>query len=386
MNPRLRLAILLGAAVALALASGACKPHGGPPQRPPMSVKLAPAVSLDAPVVLHAFGTTRERFSVDVVPQVSGKLIQTFMKDGSVVTNGQPLFLIDPSDYEIKVQQGEAAVAASRANLKLIQMTVDRNEPLLAKELISQENFDTLKTQMKAAAAQVQADEAALQQAQLNLSRCTVASAIDGVCSKRFVDDGNLVAAGMTKLTNVRSYDPLNVEFSVSEQYLGVIRAALAKGAVSIEVLPRGDTNAYPGTLEFVDNAVDARTGTILLRGLVPNPDLKLWSMQFVEVSVMADVVPGAVMVPEGAVQMGKQGMYLFVAKPDNTADLRPVQVGIRYDSQIQIVSGVAPGENVVALGQLMLYPGAQVVDLSKMPPPGAPAGGPPAAAGHGAP
>lgn len=295
MNTRLRFAILLAAAVALALATGACKKHGGPPPRPPVSVKLATAVSLDTPVVLHAFGTTQDRLSVDVVPQVSGRLVQTFMQDGSVVTNGQLLFQIDPRDYENQVQQGEAAVAASRATLALNQMTVERNQALLAKQLISQENFDTLNTQLKATEAQVQADEAALKQARLNLSRCSIIAEIAGVCSKRYVDTGNLVTAGMTKLTNIRSYDPLDVEFSVSEQVLDVIRTALARGNIAIEVTPRGDTNTYPGVLEFVDNAVNPMTGTILLRGTVPNPDLKLWSMQFVEVSVMADVVSNAV-------------------------------------------------------------------------------------------
>jgi multidrug efflux system membrane fusion protein len=221
--------------------------------------------------------------------------------------------------------------------------------------------------------------------ARLNLSRCTITSSVAGVCSKRYVDNGNLVAAGQTRLTNIRSYDPMYVDFSVSEQYLPAIRRALAAGHVRIEITPRGDTNIYEGTVEFVDNAVDMQTGTILLRGQVPNPDLKLWAQQFVEVRAVVDLIRDAVMVPEGAVQYGKQGPYLFVVSKDNQADLRPVKPGARHNDSIQIAEGVASGESVVVLGQLMLYPGAAVMDMSKPPPAaaGKPGGGIPAGAGQ---
>ena len=319
-------------------------------------------------MIIKGFGNTQDRISVDIVPQVSGMLVKTFMQDGATVTNGQPLFLIDPSDYTMRVQQAEGMVAVDRANVEWNRMTVDRNQPLLAKELISAQDFDTLKTHLTAAEAQLQADEAARDQARLNLSRCMITSSVNGVCSKRFLDDGNLVAAGMTRLTNIRSYDPIIVEFSLSEEYLPQLRAALAAGPVRIEVKPRGDTNSYVGTLDFVDNAVNPMTGTILLRGQVPNPELKLWSEQFVDVSVFVNIIKDAVMVPEGAVQYGKLGTYLFAVSKDNKAELRIVKTGTRYNDLLQIAEGVAAGENVVVLGQLMLAPGTPVMDMSKMP------------------
>jgi multidrug efflux system membrane fusion protein len=228
-------------------------------------------------------------------------------------------------------------------------------------------------------------DEAALDQAQLNLSRCTVRSPLAGICSKRGVDDGNLVAAGLTRLTNIRSYDPLIVEFSVSERHLPLIRRSMAEGEARIEVGVPDDTNRVSGTLRFVDNAVNPLTGTILLRGEVPNPDLKLWALQFVEVRVIAGVNRDAVMVPESAVLFGKNGPYVYVVPADrfavstnalgvttnSMAELRLVKTGVRDAGRFQIVDGVAVGESVVALGQLMLYPGAAVTDVSKMPPAG---------------
>ena len=358
------------------LLAGACaRQQAGPPARPPAAVRAAPAVKIDAPVIIHAFGNTKDRASVDIVPQVSGTLVKTLIEDGAVVTNGQPLFLIDSSDYAARVRQVEGVVAADRANTELSRTTLERNRPLLEKKLLSPEDFDVLKTKAEAAAAQLQMDEAALDQARLNLARCTVAAPIGGVCSKRNVDTGNLVAAGLTKLTNVRSYDPMYVDFSVSEENLPLLRQALAAGPVRMEVTPRGDTNAYPGTVEFMDNTVSTQTGTIMLRGVAPNPGLKLWAGQFVAVALWGGVVRDAVMVPEGAVQFGKQGTYLFVVSKENLAELRPVKPGVRYNDLIQIVEGVAPGDSVVVLGQLMLYPGASVADTARAPA-AAPAGG----------
>ena len=346
-----------------------------PPPKMAFPVKMTPAVQMDTPVLINAFGNTKERMSVDIVPQVSGQLSQTFIKDGAMVTNGQPLFLIDPRDYAAHVQQAEAAIAADKANLDLARLTVERNQPLLAKKLISAEDFDTLKTKCASAEAALQADKANLDLASLNLSRCTIIAPLAGVCSVRYADDGNLVAAGMTRLVNIRSYDPLFVDFAISEDYLPLVRRAVAAGRVKLELVPRGETNVYTGTLDFIDNAVSTMTGTIQLRGSAPNAQLKLWAQQFVTVNVHAGMVPGAVMVPEGAVQFGKQGPYLFVIDKENKAEMRIVQLGVRYRDLLQCVSGVAAGENVVVLGQLMLFPGAPVMDVTKPPPTAPPAG-----------
>ena len=363
---------ILPLAAALSLSAGCGKKQGPPPQRPPTPVRTAQAVVMDAPLLINAFGNTEDRMSLDVVPQVSGLLVKTFIQDGAVVQAGQSLFEIDPRDYEVRVKQAEGALTADRAALALSRLTLERTRPLLEKKLVSTEDFDVLQNKVDALTAQVQVEEAGLEQARLNLSRCTITAPWAGVCSKRLVDDGNLVTAGMTRLINIRSYDPIFLQFSVSEQYLQQLRAAKAEGVVQLEIRPRGDTNVYTGTLEFVDNAVNPQSGTIMLRGQAPNPDLKLWAEQFVDVRVHAGRVPGAIMVPEGAVQFGKMGTYLFVINAESKAEMRPVQTGVRYNDLIEIVHGVAGGEAVVVLGQLMLYPGAAVMDLARQPPPGA--------------
>lgn len=366
MNRYLRPIVLFAMCASLLLTLSACSKRHGPPAMPPTAVHMATAFSTNAPIVIKAFGNTKEIEGVNVIPQVSGMLVKTFIEDGAVVAKGQPLFLIDPRDYSLRVRQTEGQVAADRANLELNRQTLERNRPLLAKSMVSQETFDTLKTKVDSTAAQLQIDEALLEQARLDLSRCTVTSAVDGVCSKRFLDNGNLVTANQTKLTNIRCYNPLFLDFSVPEQDLTLLRQALTEGSVRIELTPRGDTNIYTGTLVFLDNAVDIQTGTVALRGKMPNADRKLWSQQFVEVRIFAGIASNAVMVPESSVQFGKHGPYTFVASKENTAELRLVKLGLRYNGLLQIVEGVAAGERVVALGQLMLYPGAAVAEAQQ--------------------
>jgi len=368
-------AAALGALVLLVASS--CAKKGAPPAMPPAAVQTTPAVGIDAPVVIDAFGTTADQASVDVVPQVSGTLVEALIADGAIVTNGQALFRIDPRDYTMRVRQAEAALAADRATLALARTTVDRNRSMLQQKLVSQEDFDTMSARADSAAAAVQADEATLDLARLSLERCTVVAPLSGICSRRDVDAGNLVAAGMTRLVNIRSYDPINVDFSVSEQDLPLIREAMRMPPVRIEVRPRGDTNSYAGVLAFMDNAVSSQTGTIALRASVPNADLKLWANQFVAVRVFARVEQGAVMVPEGAVQFGKMGTYLFAVSATNTAEMRLVKTGVRYNDLLQICSGVAVGERIVVLGQLRLFPGAPVMDLAQKAPAAPPAAHP---------
>ena len=350
----------------LVLATAACSRNaGGPPPRPPVAIKLAPATLQDTPVLITSYGTLLDRENAEIVPQVSGLLLAVLVQEGASVTNGQPLFQIDPRDYQMRVDQAEGMLAVDRANLELARSTLQRNQPLLEKKLISPDTFDTIKAKVAALESQLAMDVAARDQARLNLSRCTITAPLAGLCSKRYVDAGNLVAAGASRLTTIRATNPLRLECAVSEQYLPGLRTALAAGDIAVTLSPRGDTNRYAGTLSFIDNAVNPLTGTILLRGEVPNDALKLWPNQFVDVAITISRIPGAIMVPESSVLFGKTGPYLYVAGADNKAALRPVKTGVRYQDWLQITEGVAAGENVITSGQLALYPGAVVQDAA---------------------
>lgn len=366
MNTFTRLAL-----TALLLLTSACGKKQAPPafQPPPIMVTMKPALMADTPVIISTYGNTQDKESVDIVPQVSGQLISVLFQEGAVVSNGQPLAQIDPRDYQARVLQAEGMIAADKSSLDLARLTLERNKPLLDKKLISQEMYDTIQSKVAALEAQLAIDQAALDLARLNLARCTVVSPIDGICSKRYVDAGNLVAAGTSRLTNIRNNSPLRLECTLSEQYLPQLRTALATGPIPVEITPRGDTNSYPGTLSFIDNAVDPLTGTILLRGEVPNPSRALWARQFADIRIILSSIPKAILVPEGAVQFGKQGPYLYVANTNNISEVRPVKVGIRHNNLLQITEGVAAGESVITSGLMMMHPGATVMDVEKLPP-----------------
>jgi multidrug efflux system membrane fusion protein len=369
MNNMTRLTLTAFSISALALLTSACgkKQAGGPPTAPPVVVTMTPALQADTPVIIAAYGNTQEKESVDIVPQVSGQLLSILFEEGAIVTNGQPLFQIDPRDYETRVQQAEGMLAADKSALELARTTLSRNQPLLGKRLISEEVFDAIKNKVTSLEAQLAIDQAALTQAHLNLSRCTLVSPIAGVCSKRYVDAGNLVAAGASRLTNVKNNSPLRLECTVSEQYLPQIRSAMATGPIPVEVTPTGDSRHYPGTLSFIDNAVDASTGSILLRGEVPNADRALWAKQFVNIEIIVTTIPNAVMVPESAVQFGKNGPYLYIANSNSISELRPATIGVRHDNLLQISSGIHAGESVITSGLMMMRPGATVMDAAKM-------------------
>lgn len=362
-------AILLVIPATLALLlTGACD-RKNEPQRilAPAMVKTMPAIRMNVPVVLNTFGTTGEKTSVNIVPQVSGTLVKTLVPDGAVVTNGQPLFQIDTSDYQTRLHQAEAALAADKASLELDRITLQRHTSLLEKKLIPAETYDSLAAKVEIGEARLRADQAALDQARLNLLRCTIASPIDGICSRILVDEGNLVAAGQTVLVNIRSYDPLDVDFSVPEQYLPELRQSMKSGTASIHLKPRGDTNLFSGELTFIDNAVSTATGTVLLRGKVPNREHALWAQQFVDITLTLDTRPNTLMVPEGAVMLGKNGAYLFVMTAASKADRRAVKTGVRHNNMIEITEGATEGERVVVLGQMTLFPDAPIQEAATM-------------------
>ena len=208
----------------------------------------------------------------------------------------------------------------------------------------------------------MQADEAALANAKVQLSFCTVRSPIDGRVGRLLVNLGNVVKANDVPLVTINQVRPIRVAFAVPEARLGEIRRRMAAGAVPAFASQAGDPGPpAEGTLEFIDNAVDRATGTILLKARFPNTDAALWPGQFVNVRVDIASREGAVVVPTAAVQNGQQGPFVFVVKPDQTVESRKVKTGPAKGDATAIDEGVAAGETVVTDGQLRLFPGAKI-------------------------
>lgn len=331
---------------------------------PPRPVKVATAITKDVPIYIDTFGTLAAPNNVDIICQVTGKIKEVYFKEGQEVKADTPLFAIDPREYQAELSKSQAALAADRVDAKLKYEIFERNKKLIDKKLISQQDFDTYKTDSAAAQAQVALDQAAVDLAQINLNYCLITSPIDGVTGKRLVDPGNIVTANSgNPLVNIKSVDPLYLDFSIPERKLFGVKVAMEKAALKVEISPAGDSNGpYSGELQMIDNTVDDTTGTISLRATIPNPDRILWPGQYATVKLIVSTAKDAILVPVSAVQLGQKGEYIYVIKDDNTAELRDkITVGQAEDGNLVIEKGIKDGEKVVTDGQMGLSSGAKV-------------------------
>jgi membrane fusion protein, multidrug efflux system len=320
------------------------------PAPAPRVVEVAKVIQKDVPLYLDEIGTTAAYETVQIQAQVSGQIIAREFKDGVDVKKGDLLFRIDPRPYE-------AALASAQADLALNQATLKRQEELRAKNVTASQEWDT-------AQANARRSEAAVAAAQVNLDHCYIKSPIDGRAGLRNVDVGNVVGpGGNTSLLTIMGMDPIYTDFTVAEPDLPLVRRYLNNPNLKV-VTDAGDDNIAPrsGSLYFIDNAVQPGAGTVKLRGVTPNSDRALWPSQFVHVRLILDILKNSKLVPSGAVQIGQNGPYVFVVKPDSTLDLRQVKPGQRQGDLTVIAEGVNPGETVVVSGQLQLAPGTKVV------------------------
>jgi membrane fusion protein, multidrug efflux system len=317
-----------------------------PPARP---VTVAKAVTKDVPVYLDEIGTCAAYETVQVQAQVSGKIIARDFQDGSDVKKGDPLFTIDPRPYQAALDQAKAQAALDKVTLK-------RQEDLRARKVISPQDYDI-------AVANAAKSQAAVEAAEVNLDYCYIKSPINGRVGLRNVDVGNLVGPSTGSLVTIQGLDPIYTDFTVAENDLPLVRKYLGGPNVKVETyLPDGSTKPRIGDLYFIDNAVQPGSGTVKARGVTPNPDRALWPSEFVRVRFILDMLKNATLLPSQAIQVSQSGPFVFVVKPDNTVDIRPVKPGQLQEGDLMVIeSGVKPGETVVVTGQLALSPGAKV-------------------------
>jgi membrane fusion protein, multidrug efflux system len=318
-------------------------------QGPVRPVAVAKVVTKDVPIYLDEIGTCAAYETVQVQAQVSGQILTRDFQDGADVKKGDLLFTIDPRPFQAALDQAKAQAALDQATLK-------RQEDLRARKVISQQDYDT-------AVANAQKSQAAAEAAQVNLDFCYIKSPINGRVGLRNVDVGNLVGPSTPPLVTIQGLDPIYTDFTVAENDLPLVRKYLGGPNVKVETyLPDGSIAPRTGGLYFIDNAVQPGSGTVKARGVTPNPDRALWPSEFVRVRFILDMLKKATLVPSQAVQVSQSGPFVFVVKPDNTVDLRPVKPGQLQEGDLTVIeSGVKPGETVVVTGQLALAPGAKV-------------------------
>jgi multidrug efflux system membrane fusion protein len=384
MKSRIFVGILF--AGALAAASG-CSKQQGPggagdaPQLPPTLVTVGVAKGATVPLYLDEIGKTGAFESVTLMPQVAGRVTERNFADGADLKKGQILFVIDPRPFQAQLDAAVAQLAQSKAALDLAQSQLKMYASLNDPRAVSQMDYQTKKNAVEVGEAQVQAAQAAVESAKLNLDYCTIRSPIDGRAGARLVDVGNIVQANTTALLSIQRVDPIYADFTVTEQDLPRVRQQMSRGGLKALVRIPADTQdaARTGPLTFLDNAVQNATGTINLRATVANADHHFWPGEFVNVRLILATEANAVLIPNEATQVSQQGPFVYVVHADNTAELRPVTLGQRQGDDVVVTSGVAAGEHVVLTGQLAIIPGGKVIVA---PPAPAVPGGPGASGG----
>src|SRR5499425_447104 len=323
-----------------------------PPLRP---ATIAKVVTKDVPLYLDEIGTCAAYETVQVQAQVSGVIIGRHFQDGSEVKKGDLLFTIDPRPFQAVLDQAKAQAA-------LDQVTLKRQEDLRARKVVSQQDYDT-------ALANAQKSQAAVEAAQVNFDFCFIKSPINGRIGLRNVDVGNLVGPSTSPLVTIQGLDPIYTDFTVAENDLPLVRKYVGGPNVKVETyLADGSITPRTGDLYFIDFAVQPGSGTVRARGVTPNRDSALWPSEFVRVRFILDILKDATLVPSQAVQVSQSGPFVFVVKPDNTVDLRPVKPGQRQEGDLTVIEGVKPEETVVVTGQLALAPGAKVAPQPYVP------------------
>lgn len=361
-------------------AAGACSKSEQAPQGQrggPVPVVVATAEQKPVPLQLRTIGTVQPTETVTVRSQVGGTLTKIHFEEGQDVRQGDRLFTIDARQMEAELRQAEANLAKSAAELENARREAARYEELVRKGFVAQSQYDQIRTRALSLEASVRADRAAVQNARVYAGYAAIRAPMSGRTGAVNVHEGDLIVPNQTALVVINQLVPIDVGFALPERDLVLVQQhrAAAAGQLAVDaVTPKGNEPIARGALTFIDNRVDPATGTIQLKASFPNDPVLMWPGQFVSVLVTLSTEP-AVVVPTAAVQTGQQGRYVYVVKPDGTAEPRPVEVARDVGDTTVIAKGVAPGETVVTEGQLRLFPGAKVQAQS-----GAAAASPPTA------
>ncbi len=350
------------AASAASAASGRGGGRGGAGGAVPVTV--APVITKAMPIEISVIGTAEAFSNVGIRSQITGQLEKVNFTEGDDVQQGQVLFTLDRRPLELALREAQANLERDTARAENAALMTKRYEDLTKRGIAPREQLDTSRADMAALNATVNADKAAVENATVQLDYATIKAPISGRTGALAVHEGNLVRANdQTALVTINQIMPMSVSFSVPESRLSELKRYLAGGALTVRATPPNDEGpAATGKIAFIDNAVDENSGTIRVKGTFANTDRRLWPGQYVNVVVTLTTDPKAIVVPSVAVQTGQQGTFVFVVKPDQTVEMRPVTVARVSASDTVLVSGgVQPGDTVVTDGHLRLVPGSRI-------------------------
>jgi multidrug efflux system membrane fusion protein len=329
----------------------------------PIPVTVASVASVDFPVYLNGLGTVQPYNTVTIRSRVDGEVVKVAFKQGQMVKEGDLLVQIDPRPYQAALEQAQAKKAQDEATLKDAQLNLQRYNSLAKQDFASRQQLDTQQATVDQLIAQIKGDQAAIDNAQTQLSYTTIRSPLTGKTGFRLVDPGNIVhASDTTGIVSVVKLQPISVVFTAPEEQVPQINKALADGTVPVTALSTDGTRILSqGRLALVDNAVDQASGTIRMKATFDNKDNVLWPGLSVMTRLLIDTVKQAVVVPNDAIERGPNGLYAFVVDDQNKVAIRTIKVGDQGADQSVILKGLTPVEKVVVQGQYRLQAGSVV-------------------------
>jgi membrane fusion protein, multidrug efflux system len=330
---------------------------------PAIAVDTAAVTHADVPIYLSGLGTVQAYYTVTVTARVDGELQKIAFTEGQTVHRGDLLAQIDPRPNQAAYNQAVAAKAKDAAQLENAKRDLERYTVLQPQDLASKQTVDTQRAMVDQLAAQLQVDQAVIDNARTQLDYTHIVSPIDGRTGIRLVDPGNIVhAAATTGIVVVTQVQPIAVIFTLPEEDLTAVNAALAAGPVKVTTVSRdGNTELDQGLLTLVDNEIDQNTGTARLKATFGNAHNTLWPGQYVNARVLVRVSSNALTLPAAAVQLGPNGPFTYVVKPDSTVEVRLLKIGEESGGMTVVQSGLALNERVVTSNQYRLQPGAHV-------------------------
>lgn len=358
---------LPGALVLLALVGGATwyfLPAPAPAKKtaaPAVPVKLAVATARDLTLKLDVMGRTAAYETVTLKARVDGQVRKVLFAEGQAVDAGQALIQLDPADYQAKLQQASANLAKSRVQLDKARIDLERTIALRAKGFVSEEKVGDMRTLVAAAQAGVDADNAAVDFAKLQLSYTAIAAPLAGRVGERQVYPGSMVKANDTPLTMIHRLRPLDIGFAIAEKHLAQLQT---QDKIHARISLPGRSDGPLAEVRFINPSLDPATGTVELKARIDNRDEALRPGQFVAVSLALTTLKNATTIPVEAVQQGAAGSFVYVVKNDS-ASVRPVQIQAMQDGLAAIADGLQVGETAVTEGQLRLNAGAKVKEIA---------------------
>ena len=332
-------------------------------QKRGVPVMTATASKSSVPVIIRGLGTATAYDTVAVKSRIVGNVVGINFREGQEVKTGDVLVQLDVRPYQAALDQANANLAKDQAHLSNARADLARFSNLLKRSFATEQQVATQKATVAEDEASINGDKAGIDAAKLNVEYATIRSPIDGITGIKHVDFGNLVQANTETLVIVTQIKPIYVVFPIPETDIPRVREAMGRGKLTVLAYDAADQKQIAkGHLYLVDNQVDQTTGTVRLKGEFPNADEALWPGQFVNAHLVLETVKNGVTVPSAAVQTGPNGSFVYVVKPDNTVEPRPIAVTQTENNLSLVASGLKLGEMVVTIGQSRLAPGATVV------------------------